>query len=234
MRPSLPFVLLALSLPYQAGAANTSSPSQPVRWRRVAAQRTGQSLLLIESLADPRFAKKTRLTLQTSPGGRWLWQRVLDGRPNDWKLDGPVLLLAATDSWENWSALSYGVELRSGRVLWRTVGELVHRDQNFFVIQNISTNLGPYGDLNNLRLTVVNRKTGTSSRRDLTIPARPGCGDTSDFVREDVAYIASWLGPQYLYARRKDACGIFVARFDWQPAATPQPILQYENSRSPR
>ena len=234
MRPSLTLVLLALSLPCQAGAAHTSSAPQSVAWQRVAAQRTGQSLLLVEGLADPRFAKKTRLTLQTSPGGRRLWRRELEGQPNAWKLDGPVLLLATTNSWENWYALSYGVDLRSGRVLWETVGELVHRDPNFFVIRNISTSLGPYSDSKDLRLMVVNRRTGTSSRQDLTIPARPGCGDTADFVREDAAYSASWTGPQYLYTRRKDACGVFVARFDWHPGAIPQPVLQSENSRSPR
>ncbi|ANE43911.1 hypothetical protein SU48_09140 [Deinococcus puniceus] len=123
-----------------------------------------------------------------------------------------------------WQKVNIGLDIQTGEVLWKAAGTLRLQSKDFFVVQHV-TGTGPYQDLKILTLEIIDRKTLARAVRDYLIPNRPGCGDTTDFVREDAAYIESWFDGSFLYARRKDACGVFVARFDWKLGQSPPPII---------
>lgn len=104
----------------------------------------------------------------------------------------------------------------------------VHRPlavtHNQILLRRVQSHLA-YPNLRQEELIVNDPKTGTGTRLNLRIPERPTCGHINDYSFEDAAYSVSWADARFFYARRKDACGVFVARFDWHGSGEQTPTL---------
>ncbi|MBZ9749379.1 hypothetical protein K7W42_00745 [Deinococcus sp. HMF7604] len=208
--------------------AGCSLETVPKRHLLMVTQPLSSGCLTITELRNSEFFKKLRVTL-TGPGGRRLWGKTLDGnigpwpvQGTDWGLEPGVLWLDVMEGWEFGTHVSLGLNLRTGERLWYADSFTAFRDERSVVI-NSSPQHSAHSTLKDITLSVYDWASQTLSRRVYTIPDRPGCGDTDEFVREDAAYIQHWIDVRFLYAQRKDACGIFVARFEWRlnPPAAP-------------
>ncbi|MDB5046811.1 MAG: hypothetical protein JWQ08_2861 [Deinococcus sp.] len=235
MRPALNF-FLSLWVAFAFSSAQAATPinappcpaaSIPKRQTLLLTSGLNNGCLTITQLRRPEFPKQLRVTVTDLLRNR-RWSRAMEGnlfpepiQGEDWGTDQQLLWLEVTVGWEMWQKVNIGLDIQTGKVLWKAAGTLRLQTKDFFFVQHFVAT-SPYQDLKTMTFEVIDRKTLARAVRDYLIPDRPGCGDTSDFVREDAAYIESWLDTSFLYARRKDACGVFVARFDWR---SDQPLL---------
>lgn len=192
----------------------------PPRTRELIRANTGGGTLRVWQ----RFSARCGPALEVAYlRGTTRWQRVLPGslsiparQGEDWGVTGGALWLETGWSGDAAYQVSQGVDLRTGRSLWSESGSLRYRDEAALVVKrDLGTTI--YSDLKDLDLTVFDLRRGTVTRRSFQIADRPGCGDTEDFVREDAAFGATWFDAANVYARRKDACGVFVVKVRWRP-----------------
>lgn len=191
------------------------------------AQKLTEGCLVVSNLHDSRLDKQVSIQLLDPISSLPKWRQFLNGNVfgNDsdgrgWGIVNGVLWMQGTDSWEMWFSRNYGINLADGKIIWNEVyGSAIRVDARYIVMTKTQTP-PMFADAQELRLTVFDF--GQKKLRDnliFTIPERPGCGDTHDALWEDAVYGAKWADQQFLYARRKDRCGVFVARFDWHGAA---------------
>ncbi|QLG11089.1 hypothetical protein HLB42_10075 [Deinococcus sp. D7000] len=229
----LPPAFIALALGSSALAGDGSGctaqvqKAVPTGFNLLFAHKLAEGCLIVSNRYDSRFDKQVSIQMLNPAHSSPRWQLILDGNAfgNDrdgrgWGIVNGVLWMQGTDSWEMWFSRNYGIHLADGKVIWNEVyGSAIRVDPRYIVMTKTQTP-PMFADAQELKLTVFDFE--QKKLRDdfvFTIPERPGCGDTHDALWEDAAYGAKWADQQFLYARRKDRCGVFVARFDWHGAA---------------
>lgn len=234
-----PLAFIALALGGSAlaggggGCTTQAQKAIPRGFSLLVAQKLTEGCLVVSNLHDPRFDKQVSIQMLDPAHSSPKWQLILDGNAfgNDsdgrgWGIVNGVLWMQGTDSWELWFSRNYGINLADGKVIWNEVyGSAIRVDSQYIVMTKTQTP-PMFADAQELRLTVFDfsRKTLRDSLV-FTIPERPGCGNTHDALWDDAAYGAKWADQQFLYARRKDRCGVFVARFDWHETAKQKAII---------
>lgn len=192
----------------------------PPRTRELIRAETGGGTLRVWQRFSSRCGPALELTYSRGPTS---WQRALPGslsfparQGEDWGVTGSVLWLETSWSGDATYHVSEGLDLRTGRSLWSESGTLRYRGRESLVVKR-DPGTQQYGDLKRLDLVVFDLRHWAVIQRSFQIADRPGCGDTEDFVREDAAFGATWFDAANVYARRKDACGVFVVKFRWRP-----------------
>ncbi|GAA5513010.1 hypothetical protein Dcar01_01735 [Deinococcus carri] len=170
--------------------------------------------------------RKLTITLYEKPGGRLLWKRQVDGRLYEasdgnrnfpgWSVVDSVLWISHTTGGEHWHVDNTGFRLSDGKSLWENtdVGRPLTTGQGEILFRHLQSQLA-YPELRQVELVRNNLKTGEATRLNLWIPARTNCGNINDYSYKDAAYLKRWADSKFFYAQHKDACGVFVARFDW-------------------
>lgn len=180
--------------------------------------------------------RKLTITLYGKPGGPLLWKRQLDGRLYQsssatrdfpgWGVVDSVLWVARTTGGENWHVDNLGFRLSDGRQLWKNidVGYPLAVGQGKILFRRLQSQ-NAYPDLRQVGLLLNDLKTGEATQLNLRMPERPSCGDINDYSYSDAAYLQTWADNKFFYARHKDACGVFVARFNWHGEANQAPLI---------
>lgn len=205
----------------------------------VAAGAAGKAYVVFTEQGSVQYGtRKLTLTLYGEKGGELLWKRQINGQLYQssggnrtfpgWGVADSVLWMAHTTGGEGWHVDNTGFRLSDGKLLWEHIDVrplAVSRGEILF--QRLNSRLA-FPDLREAALLVNDLETGATTRPNLHIPERPGCGDVNDYAREDAAYSGRWADGTFFYARRKDHCGVFVARFDWHGGAEQRPTVTPE------
>lgn len=171
----------------------------------------------------------------TSTAGRPLWQKHLmgevltvtqpsGGRVPGWgRVDGALWVAQIVPGGR---VYTLGFRLSDGRLLWKlgtVYAPLVHTGGELLFEQRDP--ILAYPDLREKELVRVKTSTGEIRRLNLRLPARETCGDINDYSYEALESLKTWADPRFFYAQHRDACGAFVARFDWHGAANQLPLI---------
>ena len=164
--------------------------------------------------------------------GRPLWtNRVYDARANaDAHFKGQagrVLLLSAL-SGEPIQGRVLGLSLETGKTFWEAGQDLLGLSDAEALVLDLGTGAQPMNRPHLLPLTRVTAATGKQTKFTLRLPPRPGCGP----VNYQGSIPDLRFTNQHLYAFRKDACGKFIARFDWHAGPEQKPLV-YPDRRPP-
>lgn len=180
--------------------------------------------------------RKLSIAVYDKRGGGLLWKRQVEGRLSQagngtrsfpgWGVAESVLWVSRTRGGEHWTVDNFGFRLSDGKPLWENVDvfDPLAAGQGKILFKQARSNLSR-PDLRQVELVVNDLKTGTETRLNLRIPERTNCGDINKYSYEDAAYLRIWADTHFFYARHKDACGVFIARFDWHGGEGQQPVL---------
>lgn len=184
-----------LSLPAQAN-------------QKVLAEQQGQSILV--TLVQQQPARLTLIALNSS--GQRFWKQAFAANFNKVSTHSGQFFVEYVTS---------GAQLNVHTLIWdgrsRTTDEIAGRliaKSPTALLFNVENDLNPYDSVH-LEFTRYTPKAANRTRLTFEVPARPQCGEVELDPDEEVT---NKLTGRYVYALRRDACGAFVARFDWSGA----------------
>lgn len=206
-------------------------------FKTVATGKAGTAYVVFSEAGSVEYGtRKLNIVLYAERGGRLLWRRQVDGRlyetgnsPRNltgWGVADSVLWVRRKTGGEGWMVDNLGFRLSDGQPLWENidVGPPLAVAGGLVLFRRLQSQLAR-PDLRQIHLVMNDLKTGVATRLNLYLPPRANCGDINDYSYEDAAYLERWADSQFLYAQHKDACGVFVARFNWHENETQIPTV---------
>lgn len=203
----------------------------------VAATRTKNAYVVFREAGSVKHGtQKLQIAVYDKMGGRLRWRRQVPGRLGGagngtrkfpgWGVAGSVLWVARNTDGVTWTTDNLGFRLSDGQPLWENidVGYPLSVSRGQMLFQRLNSQLAR-PDLRQVELVINNLSTGAEKRLNLQLPARPGCGDINDYSYGDADHLKTWPDARFFYARHKDACGVFVTRFDWHGPATQKSLV---------
>ncbi|GMA14969.1 hypothetical protein E5F05_12235 [Deinococcus metallilatus] len=228
--------VLALLLPLLLSSTGHAGGGNDI----VAAGAAGKVYAVFTEQGSVQYGtRKLTINLYEKKDGRLLWKRQIEGRLYQassatrnlpgWGMVNSVLWVSHTTGGEHWHVDNTGFRISDGKLLWENIDvgyPLAFSQGKILFLRNQSQS--PYFKLLQVNLVLNDLKTGEATHLNLRIPERANCGSVNDYAWDDAAYVGFWADARFLYARRKDACGVFVARFDWHGEEEQRPTITPE------
>lgn len=161
--------------------------------------------------------------------GKPLWTRRLYEHHGVFEVElagtvGRAVLVTTGGGDVHWPDIS-AFDLGSGDAMWRMGGPVVGKTAT--EVLSVDPGVGDPNQTIPAWSLPLTRASGTYHRGarvtplDLKIPRRRGCG----FVAYQNGFPGLRFSNRYVYALRRDACGRFVARFDWHAGPMQTPLV---------
>lgn len=169
-------------------------------------------------------------TVTAKRGQQVVWQQKIYSPligAKDWGVTDSVVWLTVIRGEVSWHADSVGLRLRDGKKLWdiTSVSAPLYASRQVLVFKwtDVTT---AWPDLHHPQVIVVQVATGQKRELNFTIPERYNCEGINEKSYEAGSVLRFKADAQYFYAYMTDACGVFMARFDWHGSANQKPVVK--------